>query len=167
MTNISEKKCLICGKAISSDSAFIEAILDTNERVIAHKFCVLGMKALLELMGFDNESDSSELLKGVVKKYEDKWILLRRSFPNQKIPILIYFQLHKGNPKSMQDLKDWLRINKMKYSNPSVPVKRLVDGGFLAVLVNENNTDQYFITDDGSRMLTKYLHNKSNGGDPK
>lgn len=151
-----ESGCIICGRPVNpSDMQTLTAILEDGSEVHAHRRCAEGVSRLIQEVG--HRADELGQLGGLVKKIEGKWVLMRHDFPNQYMPILLFYQLHRNNPLPIEELRTWLNLNRMNFSNPSVPVKRLVRRGALTVMVGEDNATRYFITALGIKKLNNQL----------
>lgn len=160
MNNRDENKdvetCLVCGQNLDfNDDSIIRANLNDGSEVYAHRRCVDGLSQLLNQLGHSvperTETDS------LVRDFDGKWILTRHDFPNQYVPILIFFNLHGNTPVSKEELRNWLDLNDLDFSNPSVPIRRLVKRGALSVMVENDGTSNYFITQKGVDELNGYL----------
>ncbi len=103
-----------------------------------------------------------EELDGFVKLVDGQWILTRRAFPNQYIPVLIFFRLHSESPQTTQQLNEWLAINNLDIANPSIITKRLINREDLAVIRDENGFLRCFLTENGNSTLKKYLNTERN-----
>ena len=147
--------CLICGKELSRDNPLVTATLDDQSSIYAHERCAKGLSLLLEQIG--GTHSSPKLLNGLVRNVQGKLILTKRNFPSQYIPILIFYSLHNEAPLEIDKLREWLTLNRLDFSNPLVPVKRLTKKGALAVMVGEDKTARYFLTDEGMDQLKEYL----------
>ena len=104
----------------------------------------------------------TEELEGFVKLIDGQWILTRRVFPNQYIPVLIFFRLHSESPQSTQQLNEWLTINHLNLANPSIIVQRLTNNEDLAVIKDENGLLRRFLTEKGNVRLKEYFNSERN-----
>lgn len=156
----SEQTCMVCRQPVdSSDESVHKATLEDGSQVFGHHECIEGLRLLLGTKSRGQVYD--EMLGGVIRQIEGKPVLVNRNFPNQYLPTLIYFALQEGNPVAMEQFSDWLELNGLKFSNPSMTVSRLVDRGMLAKIASESGVYKYFITSKGERELDAYLSNKN------
>lgn len=101
--------------------------------------------------------DNKNLLEDVIMEIEGNPVLIYRNFPNQYIPILIFFEIYRDEPKTYTELRKWLDSNAVKMKNISIPIRRLLDRGSLAVIKNGERITRYLITDAGRTELKEYV----------
>jgi hypothetical protein len=156
VNTLSNPICLICGLPIELDEENLVVVnLNEGDTIYAHSRCAKGLSKILNMVDYQRPRELG-LHKNIVKEVAGKIVLIRRDFPNQYIPILIFFQLHLDTPQPIAALRQWLELNQVVLSNPSVPLKRLLDKNALAVVVDDD-TALYFITDIGSNELREYV----------
>lgn len=147
--------CLICGQNLDLiEDPIIDTRLEDGSKIYAHIRCTEALSNLLRQIGY--HKDQTEHVKGLVRNIDGKMVITRRDFPNQSIPILLFYRLHSETPIAIDKLKEWLDLNGLDFSNPAVPVRRLVKKGALAVMVGEDRVSRYFLTDTGANELNEY-----------
>ena len=149
-------KCLICGQNLDViEDSIIETTLDNGSMMYAHSRCATGLSHLIEQAGYDKHQ--AKHVSNLVRNINGKMIITRRDFPNQYTAILLFYSLQGDTPTAIEKLKEWLDLNNLDFSNPNVPIKRLVKNGALAVMVGEDKVRRYFITETGLNELNEYL----------
>ncbi len=148
--------CLICGQNLDLiEDLIIDTSLEDGSKKYAHIRCTEALSNLLGQIGYRN--NKTEHMKSIVRNIDGKMVITQRDFPNQYIPILLFYSLHDETPTPINKLKEWLDLNDLDFSNPIVPVGRLVKKGELAVMVEDDRVSRYFLTDTGATKLNEYL----------
>ena len=155
-------RCLICGQSLSSlENSLIKSSLDDRSLVYAHKRCATGLSRILEQV--DYQKPQTTQFHELVRNVDGKMIVTRRDFPNQYVPILLFYSLHLDTPTTLVKLKEWLTLNDLDLSNPNVPVKRLLKKGALSIIVGEDKESRFFITKTGLEELEEYVRKMKEG----
>ena len=150
--------CWLCKRSIDRESAStLATILSDGSRISAHGLCVEALRRLLGSQ--ENAPIAPTALGNLVRSFNGEWILTNRQFANEYVPILVFFSLSRERPKSLNDLRQWLTKNDVHLSNPATSVARLVDKSSLTVIVEQDGTKQFLITDKGEQELTGYVKN--------
>ena len=121
----------------------------------AHTLCAEAIRVILGTRS--DVKPMMQKLHGLVREFKGDWILNRREFTNQYVPILAYFYLNRDKPKSVVELTQWLTRNGVDFSNPAVPIGRLAGRSSLSVIVDEDGSKRYLLTETGEAELMKYL----------
>ena len=154
--NQHEAICFLCRYQVdTSDNTLIRGVLSNGLQVYAHALCAEAIKTILETQG--GVMPKTVVLAGLARAFKGEWILTRRQFPNQYVPILAYFYLNRNEPRSAVELAQWLARNGVDFSNPAVPIRRLGDRSSLSVIVSEDGMKRYLLTSTGEAELMRYL----------
>ena len=153
--------CFICGMAVESETTSIVLVVHNEKRVMFHTECLDALRNAIREVA-PKEQLRKTANAGVAQLVGNQWILTRRNLPNQNSIVLVFFDLHDESPKSTDQLTDWLKLNNLRMSNPSMVVKRLTDREALAVIKGEDGVLRYFITPRGREILEEHLGTESN-----
>lgn len=151
-----DQRCLICRSSLNrDDGATIRAKLEDGSEVYGHRRCIEGISRLQGQLG--NNYSWKEKQRLPIREIEGEWVLTRHEFPNQYIPILIFLSLHGDSAVPLDEIKSWIELNDLDFSNPNVPIKRLVRKSSISVISDKNGPSKYFITEKGAKQLEEYL----------
>lgn len=156
-------KCLICGTKINPHQESITTQFE-EYTFSAHNICIRGLVGLLRKTTSFEESMSRDIVDVTecARFVDDKWILIRREYSSQSIPILLFYYLHGPELKSVQELNTWLDYNSVKVANSSTAVRRLLERELLALVKGDDGVFRYFITKAGMTLLKDEIENQSN-----
>ena len=147
------KNCLVCGDQVLEGKKFRNYIYNRKD-YYAHLECLQGLVGLLKQV--DPAYSASPLSEKLIRNVDGKWILVYRSFPDQYIPILIFFALDPEKAKTKSELLEWLNLNDLENSNPKVYLNNLVKKNQLTI-INKDKTDYFLITEIGLTELEQFI----------
>lgn len=134
--------------------------IGNQKAVMAHNECIKALgKAIRDVVVETHPREVAN--EGIAHLVGNHWILTRRNFPNQYSIVLVFFSLYADSPKSTDNLSEWLRLNNLKMSNPSMIVKRLTEKDALAVIRGEDGVLRFFMTPKGEELLDRHLKEES------